>query len=254
MRVVAVIPVRYASTRFPGKALTPILGKPMIQWVYERTAAARVLDEVVVATDDERILKAVQGFGGRARLTSPDHQSGTERVVEAAAGLAADIIVNVQGDEPLIKPEMIAQAVAPLKEGEAASMATLRYPITNREELEDPNIVKVVCDHADYALYFSRFPIPYDRTAGNNKGVIDGLYWKHIGLYVYRWDFLKTWKQLEPSELERLEQLEQLRALENGYRIKVLSSRYDSWGVDTPADVDRIYKLLQTEEANPHYS
>jgi 3-deoxy-manno-octulosonate cytidylyltransferase (CMP-KDO synthetase) len=245
MRVAAIIPARYSSTRFPGKALTPILGKPMIQWVYERTCQAEVLDEVLVATDDKRILKTVQGFGGKALLTSPHHQSGTERVMEAAAGLEAEVIVNVQGDEPLIQPAMIAQAVAPLMKGEEAPVVSLRYPISRQEELEDPNIVKVVTDQQDYALYFSRLPIPYNRTGGKAGEETDGTYWKHIGLYVYRGDFLQNWGRLKPSPLEQAEQLEQLRVLENGYRIKVLPSLYDSWGVDTPADIARVYRVLQ---------
>ncbi len=246
MRVAAIIPVRYASTRFQGKALAPILGKPMIQWVYERTIQAEVLDEVLVATDDERILRTVRAFGGRAALTSPHHQSGTDRIVEAGAGLSADIIVNVQGDEPLIKPEMITQAVAPLLEGEACPMVTLKYPLESPDELHNPNVVKVVTDKHDYALYFSRYPIPYDRAAACD--VQKTTYWKHIGLYVYRWDFLQDWPKLEPSKLERLEQLEQLRVLENGYKIKVVASHYDSWGVDTAADIDRVHKILQSDK------
>ncbi len=245
MRVAAVIPVRYAATRFPGKALAPILDKPMIQWVYERTSQAEILDEVLVATDDERILRTVEDFGGRAILTSTHHRSGTDRVVEAAAGLSAEIVVNVQGDEPLIRPEMITQAVTPLLKGEECPVVTLKYPIDRRNELDNPNVVKVVNDKHDYALYFSRHPIPYDRSGGKNNEESRITYWKHIGLYVYRWDFLKNWPNLKPSALEQQEQLEQLRVLENGYKIKVLPSHYDSWGVDTPADIDRIYNILQ---------
>ncbi len=239
MRVAAVIPVRYSSTRFPGKPLVPISGKPMIQWVYERTTRAEILDEVLVATDDERILRTVKDFGGRAVLTSGNHRSGTERVVEAACDLTAEIIVNVQGDEPLIQPEMITQAVTPLVQGEEAPIVTLKYPVNEPEELEDLNIVKVVTDKDGYALYFSRLPIPY------NRGGAKVNYYKHIGLYVYRREFLEKWGQLKPSVLEKAEQLEQLRALENGYRIKVLPSPYDSWGVDIPEDIDRIYRILQ---------
>lgn len=242
MRIVAIIPVRYSSKRFPGKPLATISGKPMIQWVYERTKKAELLDEVLVATDDERILRAVKGFGGRAVLTSTHHQSGTERVVEAVAGLEADIIVNVQGDEPLIRPEMITQAVTPLVQGEDVPVVTLKYPVDEPEELENPNIVKVVTDKDDYALYFSRLPIPYNRV--DSKIKVN--YYKHIGLYVYRREFLEKWGQLKPSILEKTEQLEQLRVLENGYRIKVLPSDYDSWGVDIPEDVDRIYRILQS--------
>ncbi len=255
MRVAAVIPARYASTRFPGKPLADLLGKPMIQWVYERTAQSRSIDRVVVATDDERILQAVQAFGGEAQMTRADHPTGTDRLAEVAARLDAELVVNVQGDEPLISPRMIDQAVAPLKKNRGIPMGTLKAPLTSVEEFLSSNVVKVVCDRQGFALYFSRAPIPFPRdlVGGGGVGAIHELplrelprrdLFKHIGLYVYRKDFLLTFPKLSPTPLEQLEKLEQLRAMEHGFRIRVAETTLVSHGVDTPEDLEKVKALI----------
>src|SRR6266511_974201 len=247
-QVVAIIPARYASSRFPGKPLVDLAGKPMIQWVYERTCQAAGVGRVLVATDDERISSAVQGFGGDAVMTSPTHPTGTDRLAEVAASLDAELIVNVQGDEPLIEPAAIDAALKPFAEEPTLVMGTLRCPIPTLDELFDISITKVVTDADDFALYFSKAPIPYHRDAwgpitnmvprlrlaGGTTPVVG---WRHIGLYVYRRTFLLAFARLPQTPLERLEQLEQLRALEHGYRIKVVPTQYVSVGVDTPDDV-----------------
>jgi 3-deoxy-manno-octulosonate cytidylyltransferase (CMP-KDO synthetase) len=255
-QVVAIIPARYASSRFPGKALVDIAGKPMIQWVYERTCQAAAVGRVLVATDDERICQVVQGFGGTAVMTSPHHPTGTDRLAEVAATLEAEIIVNVQGDEPLIEPSAIAAAIAPCVEDPTLVMSTLRCPIASVDELFDISITKVVVDAQDFALYFSKAPIPYHRDswgpissmvprlrlAGGTPPVVG---WRHIGLYVYRRTFLLAFARLPQTPLERLEQLEQLRALEHGYRLKVMPTQYVSIGVDTPEDVAKVKRVLR---------
>ncbi len=223
--IIAVIPARYSSTRFPGKALADIKGKPMIQWVYERTRRSKLIDRVIVATDDERILSAVKSFGGEAMMTSSHHDTGTDRIAEVAKALDCDIVVNVQGDEPLIQPEMIDEAIAPLVQDASIPMGTLCRKIEDREEAFDPNVVKVVFDKNSFALYFSRAPIPWDRDAWAGKSSwkelsLEGPVYKHIGLYVYRRDFLLDYAHMPQTALEAAEKLEQLRALEHGYRIK----------------------------------
>jgi 3-deoxy-manno-octulosonate cytidylyltransferase (CMP-KDO synthetase) len=247
MQVVAVIPARYASTRFPGKPLIPILGKPMIQWVYERTCQARLVDRVIVATDDRRIADAVAAFSGECCMTSADHPTGTDRLAEVAGQLDAELIVNVQGDEPLIDPEMIDQAIRPLLEDATIDMGTLAAPILHEEEFHNPNVVKVVCDRNGFALYFSRSPIPCerDRTALTSVAALTA--WKHIGLYVYRRKFLLRFAGLPETRLEQLEKLEQLRALEHGVPIKVVETAGTSIGVDTPEDLARIETRLQSD-------
>lgn len=247
MRVTAVIPARFASTRFPGKPLAPLLDKPMIQWVYERTCTSIRVDRVIVATDDERIAAAVRGFGGEVALTSPDHPTGTDRLAEVAAGLDSELIVNVQGDEPLIEPLMIDQAVAPLLEDAGIRMGTLKTAVTSCEEFLNPNVVKVVCDRDDFALYFSRAPIPCARDLladlPTNWEQVQA--WKHIGLYVYRREFLLQYPQLPATPLENLEKLEQLRALEHGVRIKAVTTGAASLGVDTPDDLRQVEARLR---------
>jgi 3-deoxy-manno-octulosonate cytidylyltransferase (CMP-KDO synthetase) len=245
MRVTAVIPARYASTRFPGKPLAELMGKPMIQWVVERTAASTLIDRVLVATDDERIARVVRDFGGEVVMTRADHATGTDRLAEVAEGLESELIVNVQGDEPLIAPVMIDEAVAPLRADPTIVMGTLMTPLLSTQEYEDPNVVKVVVDRRGFALYFSRAPIPHPRDAA-----IDDVTWanfpacRHIGLYVYRRDFLLTFPKLAPTPLEELEKLEQLRALEHGYAIRVARTAHTSQGVDTPEDLARVRALL----------
>lgn len=247
--IVAVIPARYGSTRFPGKSLALIQDRPMIQWVYERAKRSTLVQRVIVATDDERILKAVRAFGGEAVMTSKDHATGTDRIAEVAEGIACDIVVNVQGDEPLIRPAMIDQAVAPLRDGPAIPMGTLCKRITERAEAFDPNVVKVVRDEKGFALYFSRAPIPWNRdqwagrTAPGDLPLAGPLY-KHIGLYAYRRDFLLRYAKMPQSALEHIEKLEQLRALERGYRIKVVETEHESFGVDIPGDLGKILNRL----------
>jgi 3-deoxy-manno-octulosonate cytidylyltransferase (CMP-KDO synthetase) len=237
--VVAIIPARYQSSRLPGKALADIGGRPMIEHVYRRAAAATSVSSVLVATDDERILETVRGFGGVACLTSPNHQSGTDRLAEVAAELGSEIIVNVQGDEPLIEPAMIDEAVEPLLADPMVVMSTLRRRIDDTADLSNPNVTKVVVDREGYALYFSRAPIPHTR-AGRPPAPA----WRHVGLYVYRRDCLLQLASLEPTALEAAEALEQLRALENGIRILAVETKYDSIGVDTPDDLERVRRLI----------
>jgi 3-deoxy-manno-octulosonate cytidylyltransferase (CMP-KDO synthetase) len=257
-QVVAIIPARYASSRFPGKAIVDIAGKPMIQWVYERTRRASGVGRVLVATDDARIFQAVQGFGGEVVMTSATHPTGTDRLAEVAATLEAELVVNVQGDEPLIEPTAIDAALTPFAADPSLVMSTLRCPIPTLDELFDIGITKVVTDAHDMALYFSKAPIPYHRDgwgpittmvprlrlAGGTAPVVG---WRHIGLYVYRRTFLLEFARLPQTPLERLEQLEQLRALEHGYRIKVVPTQYVSIGVDTPEDVAKVEHLLRGE-------
>jgi 3-deoxy-manno-octulosonate cytidylyltransferase (CMP-KDO synthetase) len=253
MQVVAVIPARYASTRFPGKPLALIQGKPMIQWVYERTCQARLVDRVIVATDDQRIADAVAAFSGEYCMTSADHPTGTDRLAEVAGKLDAELIVNVQGDEPLIDPEMIDQAIRPLLEDATIEMGTLAARILHAEEYHNPNVVKVVCDRKGFALYFSRAPIPCERDRTAHVAAAGLTAWKHIGLYVYRRDFLLRFAGLPETGLERLEKLEQLRALEHGVPIRVVETAGTSIGVDTPEDLARIEAQLQSSPMKNEY-
>lgn len=242
-RVVAIIPSRFSSQRLPGKPLLRMAGKPMIQHVYERALRAQ-LDDVVIATDDDRIQTAVRDFGGRVIMTSKDHLSGTDRVAEAALGLEADIIVNIQGDEPLLDPEAINQAVKPFLTDSQLLMTTLAHRITETAEIMDPNVVKVVCDSRGFALYFSRAPIPWARHEDN--GPLGTL--RHIGLYVFRKDFLALFAALPPTPLEKREGLEQLRVLEHGYPILVVLSNKAALGVDTMADYEKVRCILEHGE------
>jgi 3-deoxy-manno-octulosonate cytidylyltransferase (CMP-KDO synthetase) len=249
MNIIAVIPARYASTRFPAKALADIMGKPMIQHVYERTARARLVTEVLVATDDERIAAVVRGFGGRVEMTSISHETGTDRLAEVAARLDAEIIVNVQGDEPLIEPGTIDMAIKPLVDDPTLEMATLKVRIRTLHDFLSPNVVKVVTDRDGNALYFSRSPLPNFRDKWNDlkdEAFASGklLCFKHVGLYVYRRPFLPIYAGLAPTPLELAEKLEQLRALENGYRIRVIETAHDSIGVDIPADLDKVLEKI----------
>lgn len=241
MNVVAFIPARFASTRLAGKPLADIGGKPMVQWVYERAKASRLIDDVTVATDDERIIRAVRSFGGKAVMTSPGHTSGTDRIAEAARGGEGDIVVNLQGDEPLLEPDMIDSAVRPMLSDPNLLLCTIKTRITDEEEYHNPNVVKVVTDRDGYALYFSRSPIPYSKKPFNE---MVGAPFKHIGLYVYRRDFLAMFSGLKPTGLEMAEGLEQLRAIESGYRIKVVETSYNPVSVDTPEDLERVRTLV----------
>ncbi len=251
MKITAIIPARYASTRFDGKALADIKGKPMVRHVYERTALARLVSEVIIATDDERIASVVRGFGGRVVMTSRDHETGTDRLAEVAAGLDSDLVVNVQGDEPLIDPAMIDEAIRPLVADSDILMGTLKSRIRNLHDFLSPNVVKVVTDRSGFALYFSRSPLPNFRDKWNdlkdeafNSGKL--LCYKHVGLYVYRRDFLLKYARMAPTPLELSEKLEQLRVLEHGYRIRVVETAHESIGVDTPADLEKVIEKLTT--------
>jgi 3-deoxy-manno-octulosonate cytidylyltransferase (CMP-KDO synthetase) len=237
--IVAIVPARYESTRLPGKPLAAIAGKPMIQHVYERTRAIPSIDRVLVATDDERIASTVRGFGGEAVMTSPAHASGTDRIAEAAAPLDAALIVNVQGDLPFLDPATVDAAVALMRDEPHLPMATVKTPIHDGAEMRNPNVVKVVTDREGYALYFSRSPLPYWRDAEPSAA----LGHRHIGLYVYRREFLLTFTRLVPTPLERAEKLEQLRALESGFRIRVAETGAAGVEVDTPEDLERARAL-----------
>jgi len=236
--VVVVIPARYASVRFPGKALARVGGKPLIQHVWERARLLGTVERVIVATDDERIAGAVRGFGGTAVMTSAAHPSGTDRVAEAARGTAAELVVNLQGDEPVFDAKAVDELVGLMADDPSIEMGTLAHPIRDDAELADVNANKVVLDQAGYALYFSRSPIPYRRQ----PGLITPL--RHIGIYVFRAPFLQRFASLPPTPLEKTETLEQLRALEHGVRIRVLVTPHASLGVDTPADLDRLAAQL----------
>jgi 3-deoxy-manno-octulosonate cytidylyltransferase (CMP-KDO synthetase) len=248
--IIAIIPARYGSTRFPGKSLVLIRDKPMIQWVYERTRLSRLVDRIIVATDDVRIMKAVSAFGGEAVMTSSSHATGTDRIAEVARNVKCNIVVNVQGDEPLIHPDMVDTAISPLLIDPAVPMGTLCKQIINREEVFDPNVVKVVFDTQGFALYFSRAPIPWNRDRWAEKKsfsdmTLDNAIYKHIGLYVYRRDFLLHYAGLQQTALEAVEKLEQLRALEHGHRIKVTTTEHESFGVDIPDDLSKILQRLK---------
>jgi 3-deoxy-manno-octulosonate cytidylyltransferase (CMP-KDO synthetase) len=251
LTTIVVIPARYESTRFPGKPLVAIAGRPMIEHVYARCSAARGVAEVIVATDDVRIQEAVEAFGGRVRLTRTTHPSGTDRIAEVAADLDCDIVVNVQGDEPLIEADTIERLIEPFGADHNLQMSTLRTPL-GADEYRDPNVVKVVVDQNDHALYFSRLPIPFVRS--EPQAPPPAAAYKHSGLYAYRRTFLLRLATLEPTPLERLESLEQLRALEHGYRIRTVETRQLLIGVDTPADIVRVEHRLAASTATGRHS
>jgi 3-deoxy-manno-octulosonate cytidylyltransferase (CMP-KDO synthetase) len=252
LAIVAIIPARFGSTRLPGKPLSDINGKPLIQLVHERARRARRVERVLVATDDERIARAVRSFGGEAVMTSPAHASGTDRLAEAAAAIDATVVVNVQGDEPMLDPEGVDAAVEALLDDAALPMATLSLPLTDVDEMLSASVVKVVTDARGDALYFSRSPIPHvrlaaagDPRAAATEAVARGLARKHVGLYAYRRETLMRVAALPPSPLERAEGLEQLRALEAGVRIRVVERQGTSGvAVDTPQDLERVRALL----------
>ena len=231
---IAIIPARYNSSRLPGKPLKKIEGRTLIEHVYRRVELARSVDRIMVATDDDRIQAAVEAFGGDAILTRKEHQSGTDRLAEAAAGMPDDtIVINVQGDEPLIEPELIENALTAARLGDA-DVVTLMTPLSDPGAIADPNNVKVVVDHAGFAMYFSRSPIPSS-----------GPCFLHLGLYAYTVRFLRSFTGLEPTGLEKAERLEQLRILEHGYKIRVVEVLSDSWGIDTPSDLAAFQTLLE---------
>jgi 3-deoxy-manno-octulosonate cytidylyltransferase (CMP-KDO synthetase) len=244
MKVVCIIPSRYHSTRFQGKPLADLCGKPMIEHVYERVMQAKTVSYCAVATDDERIAAAVKNFGGHAILTSSNHRSGTDRIAEAVSGLGlsdSDIVVNIQGDQPVFEPSQIDEVAKPLLEDVSIPMSTLIYRIVRDEEITHPNAVKVVFDRDHYALYFSRSTIPYVRDRADKA-----VYYKHHGIYAYRKTFLDLFTRLPDGVMEKLEALEQLRALEYGYKIKVVETLHDSIEVDTPQELERVKEFILT--------
>jgi len=256
MTSIVIIPARYDSTRFPGKPLYPLKGAPIIQHVYENSKRALRADEVIVATDSELIREKVETFGGKAVMTDKRHRTGTDRIAEVAGSLDADIIVNVQGDEPLIRPEMIDDVIDVLSD-QRASMGTLIKKIEDPQDIVNPNVVKVVFDREWFALYFSRAPIPFQRDEWksiyeiqNPKSKIQKQefeirnFYKHIGIYSYRKEALLLLASLEQTELEKQEKLEQLRAIEHGMRIKLKETFFETCGVDTPEDLERVEKCL----------
>ena len=254
MNAVVVIPARFGSTRFPGKPLADLAGKPLIEHVYHRACQADV-DEVIVATDDSRIQEAVIAFGGRCIMTDPGHRSGSDRLGEVALGLDAGIVVNVQGDEPLIDPEIIDAVIAPLRKESPPDIVTVAVPVANKDEYLDRNVVKVVTDTEGLALYFSRSPIPYGWEPGPdaalNTGLNTGLNTalRHVGIYAYRKESLLRFVSLPPGKLELQEDLEQLRALENGMRIAVIRrEEFTGIGVDRPEDLERVRKIMRSND------
>ena len=252
MSVVGIIPARYQSTRLPGKPLADICGKPMIQHVYEKALQSGSLTSVTVATDDERIIRKVEEFGGNAVLTSSLHKSGTDRIAEALCKTDSediDLVVNIQGDQPLLNPAMVDEAIHPFFSDASLEMGTLSRRIDAQEEIKNPNVVKVVVNRAGFALYFSRSPIPYIRDQDYPVS-----FRKHIGTYVYRKDFLLKFTRMPQTNLEKAEMLEQLRALENGHRIKVVETRFDSVEVDTPEDLEKVRRIIGCTSSITSYS
>ncbi len=243
--VIGVIPARYSSTRFEGKVLAKIGGKPMIQHVWERASQALLLDDLIIACDDERVASAAREFGAKVVMTAKAHACGTDRIAEVVNPLEVKVVVNIQGDEPLMHPTMIDSVARVLLDEPSVSMATIIKRISDTAVINDPHVVKVVVGKNDYALYFSRAPIPFLAHSSDVKAPV---YYKHIGLYGYTKDFLFTFKNLKPSNLEKIEKLEQLRVLEEGYKIKVIETKYDTIGVDTPADMEKLVDHLKTHK------
>jgi len=245
MNIIAIIPARYASTRLPAKPLADICGKTMIQRVYEQAQKTTLITNVIVATDDERIAAVVKSFGGNAVLTPVDIHSGSDRIALAAQQTDADIVVNVQGDEPLIDPQLIDETIQALMNDRDAVVSTAVKQTLSPEDVFNPSVVKAVLDVNNYALYFSRSPIPHRRDAKKDVDWFNGTpFYKHFGLYVYRAEFLQKFTQLTPTPLEQAEKLEQLRILEHGYKIKCVITTYNSFPVDTPEDLKKVIEYL----------
>lgn len=238
MKVMGVIPARFSSTRFAGKVLADLGGKPVIQHVWENAKKSKILDDLVIAADDERIIKAAQDFGAKAVYTSPDQPSGTDRLIEIVNPIDVEVVVNIQGDEPMVQPEMIDDLARAILDDKSVCIATLAKKIEDKSEIKNPNVVKLVKDKNGFALYFSRSVIPYPRFE------TVPVYYKHIGLYSYTKDFLFEFTNLPKSYIEMTEGLEQLRALENGYRIKIVETRFDTIGIDTPEDLKKAKTVM----------
>ncbi len=247
MNTIGVIPARYGSTRLKGKVLADLCGKPMIQHVWENAKKAKLLDRLMIACDDAKVKKICEGFGAEAVMTSKDCASGTDRIAEAVKSLNTEIVVNIQGDEPLVSPTMIDDMTKALLENKACMMSTVIKPITDAKDIENPNVVKVVVDHQGFALYFSRSAIPYNREGISSNKV---KYYKHFGLYAYRKDFLLSFKNLPPSSLEQIEKLEQLRVLQAGYKIKTVETNFNAIAVDTKEDLKRVEDVLRKKKSH----
>jgi 3-deoxy-manno-octulosonate cytidylyltransferase (CMP-KDO synthetase) len=252
MNIIGIIPSRYASTRLPAKPLADICGKPMIQRVYEQAQRSTLLTSVIVATDDERIASVVRSFGGNVQMTPADIQSGSDRIALVAKNHPADIVVNIQGDEPQIDPQLIDQTIRLVMDDTQAVVGTAVKKTSSHQDLFNANVVKVVLDRNNYALYFSRSPVPFVRDAKKDEEWFSNTtFYKHFGIYVYRADFLQHYTGLKPSALEEAEKLEQLRILENGFRIKCAVTEYESLPVDTPEDLRRVIEIVLAQ--NKHH-
>lgn len=248
MRIVGVIPARYASTRFPGKPLVMLQGRPLIQWTIEGAKKSRLISDLIVATDDERIKKAAEAAGAQVIMTASDLPTGSDRIHAAIKDISCDVVVNIQGDEPLVTGELVDRLAQVFVDDPSLDMATLAHPISE-EELQSSHAVKVVLNQRDEALYFSRYPVPYSRMKASEMGTYDGCL-KHIGMYAYTKDFLARFCQEPPAFIERAESLEQLRALYLGAKIKVVRVKEASLGVDTPEDLARLEKILKSGETH----
>ncbi|MBM3253632.1 MAG: 3-deoxy-manno-octulosonate cytidylyltransferase [Candidatus Omnitrophica bacterium] len=254
MEAIGIIPARFASTRFEGKLIKPLLGKPVIQHVWENAMKSTTLDDLIIACDDERIFNIAKDFGAKVTLTAKEHLSGTDRITEIANPIEVKVVVNIQADEPFIQPSMIDEVTSALLQEPKLNMTTLRKRITTPEEASDPNVVKVIVDKNEFAIYFSRSMIPCPKEYSMKGQTISkeflkhNAYFKHIGLYAYTKDFIFTFKNLPQGNLEKLEGLEQLRAIENGYRVKVFETRYETIGIDTPEDLKRAEEFLLRSE------
>ena len=244
MDAIGIIPARYSSIRFEGKLLADLCGKPVIQHTWENAKRSKAIDDLIIATDDKRIYNIAKGFGANVVYTSLGHKSGSDRLTEVASSIDAKVVVNIQADEPLLHPTMIDDVVSPLLKNKSIQMATLCHKIKEAKDIVDPNVVKVVTDRNGFALYFSRSPIPYERESDSpEQSKVD--YYKHIGIYAYMKDFLFTFKSLPQSRLEKIEKLEQLRVIENGYKIKVIETRFDTVGIDTPDDLQKAVEIIK---------
>lgn len=241
MEAIGIIPARYHSTRFEGKLLSDLCGKPVIQYTWENARKSRSIGELIIATDDTRIYNLAKGFGAKVIYTSKAHKSGTDRITEVVANIDTKVVVNIQADEPFINPVMIDDVVTPILKDRAIYMTSLCHKIKSKKELLDPNVVKVVMDRQGFALYFSRSPIPY---LGDSK-FHTSTYHRHIGLYAYTKDFLFTFKGLHQSRLEKMERLEQLRVIENSYRIKLIQTEFETIGIDTPEDLQKASEFIK---------
>ena len=249
MNAIGIIPARWASSRFEGKVLAEISKKPIIQHVWEKAKESKLLDDLIIAADNEKVLDAVKKFGGKVCYTSPDQPSGTDRVCEVVNPIDVKIVVNIQGDEPMIKGVMIDSLITALLEDEEAQMATLIRRVSDINEIYNPNVVKAVVDKKGYAIYFSRSPIPYARDNSEARRTPNiELYYKHIGLYAYTKDFLFTYTNLPLSKLEHAEKLELLRALEHGFKIKTVETEFDTVGIDTPEDLEKFKNILEKKK------